>query len=40
MILIINLNRSRLARELIYQYACEAGVHVVFISKPYMQQTY
>lgn len=23
-----------------YQYACEAGVDVVFISEPYMQQIY
>jgi hypothetical protein len=36
----ISLNRSRLAQELIYQYACECKVNVVFISEAYQQQAY
>jgi hypothetical protein len=38
--LIINLNRRRLAQELMHQYACGAKVDVVFISEPYQQQAY
>lgn len=33
----INLNRCRPAQELMYHYACEARVDVVFISEPYQQ---
>jgi hypothetical protein len=36
----ISLNRCRLAQELIYQYACECKVNVVFISEAYQQQAY
>lgn len=39
-ILIINLNRCRLDQDLMYQYACEAKMDVVFITEPYRQQAY
>jgi hypothetical protein len=38
MVPIINLNR--LAQELMYQYAYEVRVNIVFIMEPYRQQTY
>lgn len=34
------MNRCRLAQELMYQYAYEARVDIVFITESYRQQTY